>query len=105
MSNYQNLSRVIQIAVSIFLLYCAFFTTQNLESTVLDKDDLGSLGFYLVGIIFLSLTPAALGSSAVVKKWGNKKCLFYGAFGHSMFVAANILPAYRLDYPRPGNCL
>jgi|LauGreDrversion4_2_1035121.scaffolds.fasta_scaffold359692_2 hypothetical protein len=38
-------------------------------------------------------------SSAILNKLGIKACLFFGSLGVTSFVAANILPAYKSDYP------
>jgi len=87
------------------LLFSAFNTCQNLTSTVLADDKLGSFGFYVLATLYLSLSVSAFLSSALLKKMGMYTCFFLGSLGHLSFVIASILPAYRYDFPGRNNFL
>ncbi len=104
-SEYKNLGRVIQLSLSFLLLFSAFNTCQNLTSTVLADDNLGSFGYYTLATLYLSLSVSAFLSSALLKKMGMYTCFFVGSLGHSSFVIASILPAYRYDFPGRNNFL
>ena len=52
-----------------------------------------------MSILYLFIGIGSLVSSAILKKIGINKCLVIGATGHFCFVAAQILPAWRYDYP------
>ncbi len=47
---YQNLWHVTQIALGFLFLYCAFNSSQNIQSLIMEQDGFGKLGFYSLGI-------------------------------------------------------
>jgi len=81
------------------LLFASFNTCQNITSTVLADDNLGSFGYYTLATLYFSIVISAFLSSALVKKMGLYTCLVVGSLGSAAFVFASILPAYRYDYP------
>jgi hypothetical protein len=60
------------------VLDCSFYTTQNLESTVLKQSGFGSLGFYLIGTLYLCYGTFSILSSAIFKRLGTIQCLVIG---------------------------
>ena len=81
------------------MLFSAFYTCQNLASTVLDDDGLGNFGFYTVSALYFGITISSITSTATVNKLGLYKCLILGSFFTFTFVLVNILPAVYNDYP------
>ena len=57
-----------------------------------------NLGYYLLAVLYFSISMFSPFSSAILKRWGVKSCLFIGGFGHFCFVLASILPAWRREY-------
>ena len=97
-TGYENLGRLLQLSFTFFILFCAFFTTQNLTTFVLSSDGYSKLGYYILATLYLSIAVGSLISTAIVKKIGVYKCLILGGFGHFSFVFASTFPAYKYDH-------
>ena len=97
--DFKNHSRMLQLSLTFFLLFCAFYTCQNLATTVIDADGLGSFGFYTLAALYGTLIISSFSSTAFMNKVGLYKCLFIGSLCHFAFVFANIMPAVYADYP------
>ena len=98
-SGYENFGRLLQLSFTFFILFCAFFTTQNLTTFVLASDGYSHLGYYILATLYLSIAIGSLISTALMKKLGTYKCLIFGGFGHFSFVLASTFPAYKYDHP------
>lgn len=96
-TGYENFSRLVQLSLTFFVLFCAFFTCQNMASLVLQEDGLQDFGFYTLATLYFSIAISSLMSTALLKKLGIYKCLILGGFGHFCFVFAQIFPAIRYD--------
>jgi hypothetical protein len=57
-----------------------------------------NLGFYLLAVLYVSIGLSAPFSSAILKRYGIKYCLFLGGFGHFCFVFSSVLPSWRREY-------
>ena len=53
-SGYENLSRLLQFSVSFFVLFCAYFTIQNMAAFVMQDDSVGDYGFYSLAVLYAS---------------------------------------------------
>ena len=98
-SGYENFTRLLQLSLTFFVLFCAFFTCQNMASLVLEKDGFKNLGFYILAVLGFSIAVSSIMSTALLKKLGTYKCLIFGGFGHFCFVFAQIFPAIKYDNP------
>ena len=98
-SGYENFTRLLQLSLTFFVLFCAFFTCQNMASLVLKEDGLNDLGFYILAVLYFSIAVSSMMSTALWKKLGTYKCLILGGFGHFCFVCAQIFPAIKYDNP------
>ena len=98
-SGYENFTRLLQLSLTFFVLFCAFFTCQNMASLVLKNDGLENLGFYILAVLYFSIAVSSVMSTALLKKLGTYKCLILGGFGHFCFVFAQIFPAIKYDNP------
>lgn len=98
-SGYENFTRLLQLSLTFFVLFCAFFTCQNMASLVLEQDGLKNLGFYILAVLYFSIAVSSVFSTALLKKLGTYKCLIFGGFGHFCFVFAQIFPAVKYDHP------
>ena len=87
-SGYENFTRLLQLSLTFFVLFCAFFTCQNMASLVLEKDGMDNLGFYILAVLYFSIAVSSIMSTALLKKLGTYKCLIFGGFGHFCFVFA-----------------
>ena len=102
---YLNFWKASYVCTSFFVLFIAFNSTQNLSSEVQRLNNLGNFGYTLLAILYLFIGVGSLVSSAILKKIGINKCLVIGATGHFCFVFAQILPAWRYDYPDDNSFL
>ena len=54
MKKYKNIWRVGYLSFGIFLLYMAFNSANNIESTILEVNGFGSSGFLILAILYIS---------------------------------------------------
>lgn len=80
------------LCFSFLLVFMAFTATQNLESSINNKDK--GLGSLSLGILYTSFTIFSLGAPAVVKKLGSKNSMLCALSGYWLFVAANLFPSW-----------
>jgi len=71
-----------------FLLFFAYNTTQNFETTLND-----TLGFWSLSILYFFFSISNFISSNIVRRLGVKFALFVGGIGYTQFIVANIYPA------------
>lgn len=81
MSKYRNFCKVTIISLAIMLLYIAFNSANNLESSLIETDGFGKLGFILLALLYLNMGIGSLLSTAVINKFGTKFCLIIGGIG------------------------
>lgn len=98
-TGYENFTRLLQLSLTFFVLFCAFFTCQNMAALVFKDDGLNKLGFYILAVLYFSIAVSSIMSTALFKKLGTYKCLILGGLGHFVFVFAQIFPAIKYDYP------
>jgi len=81
------------LGVSFCVLFTAYNTTQNLETSVNAK-----LGYYSLGIIYIFFAASTFIASALVSRLGEKTALIISSATYAFFVAANIhvIPALLL---------
>ncbi|KAL9683886.1 hypothetical protein QQ045_021313 [Rhodiola kirilowii] len=92
-----NHSRDVHILSSAFLLvFLAYGAAQNLETTV---NDAGNLGTISLGILYLSFTVFSVVASLVVRSLGSKNALVLGTSGYWLFIAANLIPSWYTMIP------
>lgn len=96
---YSNVCKALYVCMSFFVLFIAFFSSQNLTSQVMKNNDLGNTGFILLAVLYLFIGVGSVVSPAVLRQWGITKCLVLGGIGHFVFVFAQTLPAWRFEYP------
>ncbi|KAL2934339.1 UNC93-like protein 3 [Bienertia sinuspersici] len=90
-------SRDVHILSSAFLLvFSAYGAVQNLESTVNDDGNLGTIS---LGILYVSFMVFSLFASMSVRKLGSKNALLLGTTGYWLFTAANLKPNWYTMVP------
>jgi len=90
----RNLLKVTVISVGFFCLFTAFSPAQNLSSETIDSCGLGDLGFYSLGLLYLTFSIASFFSTAVVHKLGVKFSLVLGALCYSFWILSFLVPVY-----------
>jgi len=65
----------------------------------MEDDGLGSFGYYILATLNFSATISSFVSSATIKKMGLYTSFFVASMCHFCTCFAQILPAYRLNYP------
>ncbi|KAF3960586.1 hypothetical protein CMV_014713 [Castanea mollissima] len=93
----KNHARDVHILSSAFLLvFLAYGAVQNLESTLITEEDLGTTS---LGILYVSFTFFSLVASMVVRGLGSKNALVLGTTGYWLFLAANLKPSWYTMVP------
>ena len=93
----QNLSQVTQLSLGILLLYMAFNSCSNLQSSLLENDGFGPLGFYTLACLYFFMGIGSLMSTAIMNKIGTKGCLMAGGIGNVIWMLSNLLVAIRQE--------
>ena len=52
----------------------------------MDEDGFGSLGFFVLGVLYFFMGIGSLLSTAAINKFGTKKCLMIGGFGTIFYI-------------------
>jgi len=84
-SKKYNISYFLVIGLQFLGLFTSFNTTQNLQTTQ-NK----TLGFWVLGILYITFSISNFLAPAIISKIGISKSLVIGATGYIMFIAANI---------------
>lgn len=98
-SKFQNLPRVTYFSLGILFMYMAFNSCSNLQSEVMDKDGYGSLGFYILAVLYFFSGIGSILSTALINKIGTKWCLIIGGIGNIQWILTTMLAAVKEDYP------
>ncbi|XP_057540953.1 UNC93-like protein 3 [Amaranthus tricolor] len=84
------------LSLAFLLVFSAYGAVQNLESTVNDEGDLGTIS---LGILYVSFMVFSFFASLVVRKLGSKYSLLLGTTGYWLFTAANLKPNWYTMIP------
>ncbi|XP_078429262.1 major facilitator superfamily protein [Wolffia australiana] len=84
------------LSFGFLFVFSAYSAAQNLESTVNDDNDLGTIS---LGVLYLSFTLFSLIASPMVKSLGSKNALILGSTGYWLFIAANLKPYWYTMIP------
>lgn len=84
------------LSLAFLLVFSAYGAVQNLESTVNDEGDLGTIS---LGILYVSFMIFSFFASLFVRKLGSKNALLLGTTGYWLFTAANLLPNWYTMVP------
>ncbi|KAK9126923.1 hypothetical protein Scep_015769 [Stephania cephalantha] len=84
------------LSCSFLLIFLAYGAAQNLESTVLTVQNLGTTS---LGILYVSFTFFSLVASPMVRSLGTKNALILGSTGYWLFIAANLIPSWYTMVP------
>jgi MFS family permease len=80
------------------MLFLAFFSTQNLLTLIMKLNGEVNLGYYLLAVLYLAVGCFSPFSSAILKRWGIKRCLYIGGLGHFCLVISSVLPSWKHEY-------
>eukprot|EP00347_Sterkiella_histriomuscorum_P022750 403337297 len=93
MSKYQNFGKLTHISGGILLMYIAFNSASNLQSQIMDTDGFGQMGFYILAVLYLFMGFGSLLSTAIINKYGSRKCMIAGGIGNVQWILMTILAA------------
>ncbi|XP_078181230.1 major facilitator superfamily protein [Carex rostrata] len=92
-----NHTRDLHILSFAFLfVFSAYGAAQNLESTVNNEGNIGTIS---LAILYLSFTLFSIIASPVVRVLGSKRALVLGTSGYLLFIAANLKPSWYTMVP------
>jgi MFS family permease len=95
-----NCGGALILSTGFLLLNTGYYSAQNLASKILSDNDFGELGFYSVGVAYLSFAAFSLFSAPIVRKLGDKCSLIVGSFCYVGYIASFILPLKRSEFPK-----
>ena len=94
MAKYLNFFHLVYISFCILILYTAFMSAANLQTTIMEQDNFDQLGYYILAVLYFFTGMGSLMSTAAINRLGTKGCLVLGGFGNVIWIASTILPAY-----------
>uniref|UniRef100_A0A453JXQ9 UNC93-like protein 3 n=1 Tax=Aegilops tauschii subsp. strangulata TaxID=200361 RepID=A0A453JXQ9_AEGTS len=83
------------LSAAFVCLFSAYSAAQNLQSTVNDEGDLGTVS---MGVLYTSFTLFAVAASPVVRWLGASRALVIGTSGYLLFILANLVPTWCVPY-------
>jgi hypothetical protein len=95
MAIYLNFFHLAYISFCILILYTAFMSASNLQTTIMEEDDYEELGYYILAVLYFFMGIGSLMSTGAINKLGTRGCLVLGGFGNVVWIASTILPAYK----------
>lgn len=98
---YENFWKAFQCSSGFLVLFVAYNSAINLQSTVMDRAGFGKLGFYNLALISLFCALGGLLSTSVTSKIGTNVSLFLGAIMNAAWIATSILPTLRNEEKDP----
>ncbi|KAF7070897.1 hypothetical protein CFC21_076335 [Triticum aestivum] len=84
------------LSAAFVCLFSAYSAAQNLQSTVNDEGDLGTVS---MGVLYTSFTLFAVAASPVVRWLGASRALVIGTSGYLLFILANLVPTWYTMVP------
>ena len=75
----------------------ALFPAQNIQASLFEQDDYGSLGFYCNAATYMAQAAGSIFSVLVMEKIGNVKSMAWGSVLCLTFVVSLILPAFKSE--------
>ncbi|XBI79104.1 hypothetical protein VPH35_088656 [Triticum aestivum] len=84
------------LSAAFVCLFSAYSAAQNLQSTVNNEGDLGTVS---MGVLYTSFTLFAAAASPVVRWLGASRALVIGTSGYLLFILANLVPTWYTMVP------
>ncbi|KAF3329988.1 UNC93-like protein 3 [Carex littledalei] len=84
------------LSFAFLFVFSAYGAAQNLESTVNNEGNIGTIS---LAILYLSFTLFSIIASPVVRVLGSKRALVLGTSGYLLFIAANLSPSWYTMVP------
>jgi MFS family permease len=79
------------MSAGILLLYMAFNSVNNIQSTLMNEDGFNDIGFYVLAFLYLCMGVGSLISTAIINKYGTKVCLIAGGLGNLVYILAQMM--------------
>lgn len=103
-TKYPNIFKVIQCGVGFFIMFIAYNSAINLQSTVMYNNGFESLGFYNLSVICLVCGLSSFISPILITKFkGTNTCFVIGAIGNGVFILSSVLPALASQSPKDSD--
>jgi hypothetical protein len=83
------------MSIGFQLLFVAFNSGQNLQSSIMTTDGFGSLGYYSLAVIYFSIGVGCFFSTSIINKLGVTLSLFIGGMGATVWVFSAIVAALK----------
>ncbi len=93
----RNIWEATHCSLNFMTLFIAFNTAQNIQSQALEDVGLGKLGFWAIGIMYLSIGAGSMISTMAINKMGEIKCMAVGALFNTPWILSMALCSLRGD--------
>ena len=94
MGETKDIWNVIHWGLGFFLIFMAFMTWQNIVAEAYGQKHYNSLGFFTVGLIYISFAITSLLFPFLVNKLGAKHSMCLGSFWYFLWILSGILPVW-----------
>ncbi|CDW89920.1 major facilitator superfamily protein [Stylonychia lemnae] len=91
MSKLVKYKNILVLSLGIFLTYSAFNSSQNLQSLVMQEDGFGQMGYHILATLYLFMGLGSIFSTAIINKFGSRKCMMMGGLGNAQWIFTTIL--------------
>lgn len=86
------------MSIGFLLVFTAYFTCQNFASKLLEEDGYDHIGYYSVGIVYLTFAFSSLLSKAIMKKLRKVSiAMSIGALCHTFWIISFILASFNFE--------
>ena len=94
-----NSCRLLLLSIGFLFQFAAFMTAQGLAASVLEKADLGSMGFYSLALLYLIFSLSCFVATPIVNRCGERLSLSLGSLCYSAYIGSFILVSVPDQFP------
>ena len=95
---FPNFCRLILLSLSFLTLFTAFNISQNVASKIMKDLGFTRLGFVNLSVVYILYSISSLFAVKINRLLGTRLTLVLSALTYATWIAAHLLPVYRLEY-------
>lgn len=92
-----NIGKLTKLAFGFLMIYTAYTSTANICSLIFARNGYGTLGFYSVGILYISWGLGGIFTASMCRYLGHKWSIVVSTLGNAFWCYAAILTINPLD--------
>jgi hypothetical protein len=94
-----NIWKATHCSIGFLVLSIASNSVQNAQSQALSNDNYDFLGYFSLGLLYLTLGFGCLSATAFMGKLGVKKSLMVGSICDTLWILCSLPPALKAENP------